>query len=205
MWASMNLRLRFLLDEPGSAQDPTWSLDSYVNPSDPAAGWLALKPGHPERIVFGAITGVPLPNDGSATSWQNADGSTNWDMLLGTVGPGGPDDFVHRDSTQSIHAMSAEGPVSMQQANADPSCPSRTVPSCRRQGSTGSATACTSDQQYFAWPARRIVEVARRFDQSPLCQGGPCHNGFVASICASDYSTAVHDFTARVVRRLGTN
>ena len=63
-------------------------------------------------------------------------------------------------------------------------------------------TACTADLQYFAWPGRRIVEVARRFDEAKLCAGQPCRNGMVASICARDYSHAITDFVAHVRTRM---
>jgi hypothetical protein len=202
-WSSTNLALRFVLDHPGTMDDPTWPLDRYIDPRSAASAWLALKPGHPERIVFAAITGVPLPNDGPGTNWQNADGSTNWDMLLGSPGASGPDDFFHRDTTHAIQAMSNEGPISMLQANLDMLCPERVVPACRREGTTYNASACTSDQQYSASPGRRIVEIARRLDQDPLCHGAPCHNGMVASICAMDYSAAIRSFVSHIAQRVG--
>jgi hypothetical protein len=154
-----------------------------------------LKPGHPERIVFSAITGVPI-----ALPTEMSGGETRivWDRLLGAPGPGGPDDFCGRDSRALANLTSAEGPVSMAQANLDSNCSQRVVPACRREGSTFDPTACTSDAQYFAWPARRIVEIARRFDESPLCHGAACRNGTVTSICRSDYAAAFAPIFARL-------
>jgi hypothetical protein len=187
------------LYEPGSAQDPTTPLERYVDPHDLTRGLLSLKPGHPDRIVFAAVTGVPLAVP------TRSDGSTNWDSLLGTPATD-PDDFVHRDSLAAFDDPSAaEGPVSMRQANLDATCtmPARVVPACRRPMTTPDPTSCTPDRQYFAWPARRIVEIARRFDESALCRGHACNNGIVASICSSDLTSAAQQVADRVTRQLG--
>jgi hypothetical protein len=56
--------------------------------------------------------------------------------------------------------------------------------------------------QYFAWPSRRIVEIARRFDESPLCNGQPCHNGIVASVCSTDYSNVMQFIASTCLRRM---
>lgn len=61
---------------------------------------------------------------------------------------------------------------------------------------------CLTTDRYFAWPGRRIVEVARRFDESPRCDGAPCGNGYVASICADDFSPAMAAIAQRIRRRL---
>jgi hypothetical protein len=194
-WASMELNLRFYMYEPCGPQDPTWPLSRYIDPSNANAGLLGLKPGHPERILFSAITGVP-----NAIPTEVVGGTTRvrWDRLLGTPGPGGREDFCGRDSSGLGNLMSNEGPVSMAQAHADLACSQRVVPACRREGSPFDPTACTADRQYFAWPARRIVEVARRFDESPLCHGAPCRNGTIASICASNYAIAIAPIVARL-------
>ena len=186
-WSSPDLNLRFYMHEPGSGQDPTWSIDRYIDPARPARGLLALKPGHPERVIFGAITGVPLNLP------TRSDGGTDWRTLLG-ANPNG------RDGLQS---MSAEGPISMRQANADPNCSTRVVPACRAQGTTYDPTACDATRQYFAWPARRIAEVARRFDESPLCAGAACGNGMVTSICDADNTGApLQRFASMIARRV---
>ena len=194
-WAHEELNLRFYMAQPCGPQDPTWALNRYIDPSNPNAGLLALKPGHPERVIFSAIVGVPLaiPIIGTGENQR-----TDWDGLLGVPSVNGRDDFCGRDTSGLGHQMSAEGPVSMRQANLEMQCPNRVVPACRRQGSTFNPTACTADLQYFAWPARRIVEVARRFDQSPLCGGRACGNGSVTSICGSNYADAI----APILRRL---
>jgi hypothetical protein len=192
-WGSPDLNLRTYLYASCSAQDPTWPIDRYVTTADPSRGLPGLKPGHPERVAFAAITGVPIVGDGLP---QHADGTTDWNGLLGTPGPNGPDDYCGRNAgpgSASVNTMSAEGAISMRQDNPDPNCSTRTVPACRRQGTRDnpSMPACTTMTQYFAWPARRIVEVARRFDESPLCNGAPCHAGAVISICGNDYASAM--------------
>jgi hypothetical protein len=69
------------------------------------------------------------------------------------------------DGSDGLTTMSPEGPVSMRQRNMDPSCSTRVVPACRREGSSYDPMrpACDTPVQYFALPSRRIVEVARRF------------------------------------------
>ncbi len=197
-WASPNLNMRFYMYQPASSQDPTWPLERYVDPRNPLRGFLGLKPGHPERVVFAALTGVPL------TLAARTDGTTDWDRLLGAPDPSNRDNFSGRNSSTAI-SLSNEpgemsGPISMRQANQDPDCAERTVPSCRRQGSSfdPARPPCNPTEQYFAWPARRVVEIARRMDESAICAGRPCRNGVVRSICAVDYTRAVNDF-ARVI------
>ncbi len=197
-WASMELNLRFYMYQPCGPQDPMWPLERYIDPANPTAGLLSLKPGHPERILFAAITGVPIaiPMIGSGSTAH-----VDWNRLVGAPGPD-PEDFCGRDSSGLGSLTSPEGPISMQQANADPNCAQRTVPACRRQGTTYSPTACTTTDQYFAWPARRIAEVARRFDESPLCGGAPCRNGFISSICDANYHSTVGQIAGRVLSLL---
>ena len=186
-WSSPDLNLRFYMYQPGGPQDPTWPVDRYVDPARPARGLLALKPGHPERVVFGAITGVPLVLP------TRADGGTDWRALLG-ANPNGRD---------GLQAMSAEGPVSMRQANADPNCATRVVPACRASGTTYDPAVCDTTRQYYAWPARRIAEVARRFDESPLCAGAACGNGMVTSICdRTNNGAPLERFATMIARRV---
>ena len=182
-----------------SAQDPTWPIERYVDPANPTAGLLSLKPNHPERILFAAIAGVPLT---IPTVGTGAGATTDWDRLLGAPSARGADDFCGRDTSMLGALTSAEGPISMQQANADTACPMRVVPACRREGSPYSPTACTSDLQYFAWPSRRIIEVARRFDQDPVCNGAACGNGLVTSICSNNYGSAMQQIVTKIQSRL---
>ncbi len=177
-WASSDLNLRFYLYTPGGPQDPTWSLDRYMDPARPTRGFTSLKPGRPDLVVVGAIAGVPIEQP------RRADGSTDWDTLLGRS-PDGSDGYV---------AMSAEGPVSMRQRNPDPACSTRVVPACRRQGSTPTS-ACSATEQYFAWPSRRVAQVVRRFDDR-------YGNGVIGSICANSYADTMAGFAARVRRRI---
>lgn len=194
-WASPDLNLRFYLGAPGSAQDPTWPIERYVDPQRLTRGLLGLKPGHPERIVFGAITGVPLTVPTTATG-------TDWDALLGPAPAGRAEDFTARNGALAYdNPTDPSGPTSMRQANRDPSCAARVVPACRAPG-TLHTNACTPSEQPFAWPSRRVAEVARRFDRSPLCAGAACGNGMVASICATGDSTPFVTFANLIARRV---
>jgi len=194
-WGAADLNLRFYDYAPGSAQDPTWPLDRYVDPARPTRGFLGLKPGHPERIVFGAITGVPF-------EFQRVPGQPlryDWDTLLGPSAPGRPDDFAARDGSRAYvaHDMRS-GSVSLRPRDRDPECPNRVLPGCR---DPRAVRACSAPAQNFAWPARRLVEVARRFDESPLCDGGPCRNATLSSICTLANSDFFDRFAAQILRR----
>jgi hypothetical protein len=201
-WAHpTNPDLRFYLYQPGDPRDPTWDLDRYANtaPSNSPNRWnrdfLALKPGRPDRVVFGAITGVPLelPRRGTAV---------DYDALLGRPGLR-VDDFNQRDSSTAVTGTQGEsGPFSMRQANQSEVC-SHVVPACRRQGTTFNPMMQCSNAQYMAFPSRRIVEVARRFEESPLCNGQPCRNGLVTSICATNLEGALREIGAKITRRMG--
>lgn len=179
------------------AQDPTWPLERYHDPSDATRGFLGLKPGHPERVLFAAIAGVPL-------ALPTLPGSTperellDWDALLGPPGPGGVDDFCGRNASAAMEQDTPQGPISMRHNNPDTACPRRgagEIPACYREGATSSCNT------YVAVPSRRIVEVARRFDQAPLCDGQPCHNGFVRSICAENFAPAADELLRRLQQR----
>ncbi len=199
-WATPDLNRRFYLAQPGSVADPTWNLDRYVDPRDPRRGFLGLKPGHPERVMFSAITGVPLE---LPTRMLGGLRLTDWDALLGTPDPRNSDDFAGRDTRASIDESTPEGPISMRQSNPDPDCDGRMVPACRAEVLRGdpSRPPCTSAEQPFAWPARRIVEIARRMDESAICNGAPCRNGAVTSICRANYASALRG----IVEQIGTH
>ncbi|MBL8685360.1 MAG: hypothetical protein JNK05_39640 [Myxococcales bacterium] len=204
-WAHpTNPDLRFYLYTPGDRRDPTWNLDRYVNsaPSSAPNRWakdfLSLKPGHPERVVFAAITGVPLA---VPTRTAGTETVTNWDALLGTPS-GSPDNFYGRDSSMAISGMQeSAGPFSMRTANMDPNC-SHVVPACRRAGSTYNPMMTCSNAQSMAFPSRRLVEIARRFDESVQCGAGPCRNGMVASICATNLSAPIQQIANMIGRRV---
>ena len=180
-WANTELNLRLYMYQPGSAQDPTWNLDRYMDPRMPNRGFTSLKPNRPENVIFAAIAGVPI------TLPQTASGGTDYAALLGAM-PDGSDGFT---------GMSTEGPVSMRQRNLDPSCPTRVVPACRREGSSYDpmTPACRAEEQYVASPSRRIVEIARRFQAT-------YSNGSVSSICRNDYSDALTQIVLRIQQRL---
>jgi hypothetical protein len=76
------------------------------------------------------------------------------------------------------------------------------VPACRRQGSTYDVQQPCSNSQYMAFPSRRIVEIARRFDEAPLCNGQPCRSGLVTSICSTDFSVALRIVVQKTAARL---
>ena len=172
-WSNNDLNLRFYTYAPGSRQDPTWPVDRYVDPTRPNRGFTSLKPGHPERVIFTAITGVPLELPRRGTS-------VDWAALLGS----------RADGADGLVAMSAEGPISMRQNNPDPRCPTRVTPACYREG-TAFTGGCDPTAQYYAWPSRRIVQVARRFDEA-------WGNGAVSSICRNDYGDALRGVVERL-------
>jgi hypothetical protein len=179
-WASTDLNLRFYMYSPGSAQDPTWSLDRYLDPSRPQRGFTSLKPGAPQLVVFGAIAGVPLQAPTTPS------GGVDWNTLLGR----------NADGSDGYVGMSPEGPISMRQRNADPACSTRVVPACRREGSSYDPMrpACDTTVQYFAHPSRRVAQVVRRFDET-------YRNGVLGSICRNDYSEFMSAFARQVASR----
>ncbi|MBI5515637.1 MAG: hypothetical protein HY909_17785 [Deltaproteobacteria bacterium] len=176
------LNRRFYRYTPGSRQDPTWPLERYIDLSDPRRGFLGLKPDHPERVVFAAIGGFPtsIPT--------RADGAVDWTSLLGASADG-------RDAFQQA---TPEGPVSMRLGPEaeDPQCTARVVPACRRwlPGREGT-DPCQAANQYVALPARRIAEVARRFDAG-------YNNATVSSICRVPYGDALRQIVQRIQNRL---
>ncbi|MEZ4394843.1 MAG: hypothetical protein R3A48_27520 [Polyangiales bacterium] len=185
-WSSADLNLRFYMYPPGGAQDPTWPLNRYIDPRRPDRGFTSLKPGRPDLVLFAAIAGVPihLPQV-AGTSDPNDPANLDWTALLGN----------NSDGSEGLVTMSPEGPISMRQRNADPNCSTRVVPACRREGSAYDPMACDTTRQYFAWPARRIAEVARRF--AVTYQG----NGMIRSICQNDYSDALRTLGRRITLR----
>ncbi len=179
-WSSNDLNLRFYMYTPHGPQDPTWTIDRYIDPTNTNRGFLGLKPGHPDQVIFAGILGVPLSLP------MTPSGDVDWNTLLGT----------HADGSDGMTAMSAGGPISMKQANPDPACPTRVVPACYRQGTTWNPAmpSCDPGTQYFAWPSRREVEVARIFEEN-------YHNGTISSICQSDYSSALAQIVQRIQNR----
>ncbi len=177
-WASADLNLRMYAYTPGSAQDPTWPIERYVDPARPDRGFLSLKPGRPGLVVFGAITGTPVSPP------RRANGGVDWGALLGRAA----------DGSDGYMADSPEGPVSMRQRLLDPMCSTRVVPACRAEGSTAPPT-CDPAAQFFAWPARRIAQVARRFDEG-------YGNGVLGSVCLEDHGPVLREFAAKLRARV---
>ncbi len=184
-WSSSDLNLRFYMYTPGSRQDPTWPIDRYIDTTHPTRGFTGLKPRHPELVTFSAITGVPLVLPMRASTVPGGV-TVDWERLLGRSADGS-DGFTGEQT--------GSGSISMRQANPDPMCSTRVVPACRREDSAATS-ACDTSAQYFAWPARRIVEVARRFDDQ-------YHAGSVSSICANDLMPAITQVGALIQSRLG--
>lgn len=206
-WAHpTNPDLRFYLYTPGDNRDPNWDLNRYVNTAAASMNrWnkdlLSLKPGHPERIIFAAIAGVPLQVPTRPAMGMD-DPPTDWNALLGAPS-GSADNFYGRDSSMAISGMQeTAGPFSMRAANMDPNC-SHVVPACRRAGSTYNPMMTCSNSQQMAFPSRRIVEIARRFDESPLCNGAPCRNGLVTSICSTNFTVAMRTIVRKIASRIG--
>ncbi|MDP3274003.1 MAG: hypothetical protein Q8Q09_02330 [Deltaproteobacteria bacterium] len=206
-WAHpTNPDLRFYLYRPGDDRDPTWNMDRYYNtaPSTVANRWtrdlLSLKPGHPERIVFAGIVGVPLA---VPTRMDGTETRIEWDRLLGTPAAGNPNDFIGRNSAMSASGtQETAGPFSMQAANQDPMC-THVVPACRRQGSMYDPMRSCSSAQQMAFPSRRVVELARRFDEYPACNGTACRNGLVTSICSTNFGPAMDAIIQKIASRIG--
>jgi hypothetical protein len=190
-WGSAsNLDHRFYLYAPGSPRDPTWNLDRYYNtsPADAPNRWqrdlLSLKPGHPERVSFVAIVGAPR---GVSSATDRID----WDSLLGAPSPIGAHDFNGRDrATAREDRDDPSGPTSMRSGTLDPSCP-HVTPACRFAGSAFDPARPCADAQPMALPSRRIIELARRFDEHPACGGQPCRNATLLSICDGDDRSAL--------------
>jgi hypothetical protein len=184
-WASDDLNLRFYLYAPGGPQDPTWPLNRYIDPRRLERGFTSLKPGRPDLVTFIAITGVPIALPRERWSYGPTDPfGIDWDALLGRAA----------DGSDAYEAMSPGGPISMRPRNRDPACPSRVVPACRREGGSSALPSCASSGQFFAWPARRIAEVARRFAQTT-------GRGTISSICSDDYAGALAILTAGFAHR----
>jgi hypothetical protein len=183
-WSSSDLNLRFYMYTPGSRQDPTWPIDRYMDPTRPSRGFTSLKPGRPDLVIFSAIAGVPLnPPMRAASSGTGME--VDYDALLGRM-PDGSDGYTGEQV--------GSGPISMRQRNMDPMCSTRVVPACRREGSPA-VTTCDAGSQYFAWPSRRIVQVARRFAER-------YNNGTLSSVCLNDYTPALSAIVERIQSRL---
>lgn len=180
---------------PCSANDTTFSLTRYHDASGSSAGLPGLKPGHPERVLFAAFAGVPVEVDSSPEGDAPA-----WPTLLGAPGPGDGQDFCARDAGSAYMGVDAFGVVSMRPRTLDRTCP---APACRRRDPLRRAgIACEGVPVFRAARARRIAEIARRFDEAPICAGRPCRNGFVFSVCEDDFRPSMRALATRVRRRL---
>jgi hypothetical protein len=198
-WASDDVDGRFYRAQPESAQDPTWPIDRYVGERPWSNGdWRtldSLKPGHPERLLFVAVTGAPVTIPTSGRDVQ-------WDQLLGPSSDGSST-FRTRNIASAIAGTQDNGaPFSMRN---EPSarCP-HVVAACARESAPPRAEPSCVGVDSVALPARRIIEVARRFDESGRCNGQPCRSGQVRSICADRLDWAqpiVEKIAVRLVGR----
>lgn len=125
----------------------------------------------------------------------------DYDRLLGTPTVN-HNDFYRRNSATAIRGTQADaGPFSMVQANMSREC-SHVVPACRAEGSVFDPAHPCSNSQYMAFPSRRIVEVARRFSEDLRCGNAPCDNGYVSSICARSFESAMLQIGHKIARRM---
>lgn len=154
-WASADVDARFYLATPSSEQDPTWSLDRYL---DHRHQWSldldSLKPGRPWLIRFTAVVGAPIALEGAHTADE-------WVRAINSITP-----------------------------TLDPACGHVRAACVFPNATSGSACRSTAS---VALPARRIIELARRFSVEPRCAGGPCNAGSVVPICRDDLRSAFND------------
>lgn len=188
--------LNFSSVAPCTSFDTTTELDRYHSPTTSGLGFLGFKPRHPERVLFTAFAGVPL---GLGTRPNGS--SPSWSILLGSPGERGANDFCARETESAFRGRDSFGAISMRVRDRD-ECNSASVPACRRIDPYRGSSACEAVPVFRAHPSRRLVEVARRFDESPLCAGQPCRNGMVFSICEDDYGPSMRALARRVRQRL---
>ena len=195
-WAATEPETRIHRYIPCSDNDPTWRLERYHHPSDASQGFLGLRPSHPERVLFAAIAGVP--SRPSAPLWGAE--VEDWNLLLGRPSTPSGVDFCTRDTSTAFAGHDDVGPVTMR-PGVDIGCFQRVMPACRRRQSFD-RLACEPEGTFAAVPARRLAEIARRFDEAPLCSGHPCRNGFMTSVCQEDYRPVLRSLARRVRQRL---
>ena len=80
-WTGPTLAARLTGFVDGSAQDPTWPLDRYIDPAHPARGFTGIKLNYPQNVMFTVATTVPteLPT--------TPFGTTDWNALLASSDP----------------------------------------------------------------------------------------------------------------------
>ncbi|MBL8679159.1 MAG: hypothetical protein JNK05_08325 [Myxococcales bacterium] len=156
-WASDDVEARFYLAQPNGPQDPTWNLDRYIS-NDP----------------------------GPARAWTRDLDSLKpgQPYLISFFAIAGVPIELPQRSDQFGWGIDWAALSSRLEPSRAPEC-ARIAPVCRREG-VAPASACQPDAA-SALPSRRIVEVARRFAQSPRCNGVPCEKGAVLSVCASNF------------------
>lgn len=76
------------------------------------------------------------------------------------------------------------------------------APVCTRPAADGTAPTCRTDGP-MALPSRRIVALARRFAESPRCNGAPCNDGIVESACSARADAVIRNVLRRYVPRGG--
>lgn len=188
---------RRFYEASATRESPAWDLDRYLSATQTprwSRSFESLRPGHPERLMFIGVVGVP-----SSVSNENASGEVNYDALLGPTAT--PEDFASRDRSRAVSSVAGDGgPFSMRNER-DPRC-AHVVPACRAEGSAYDPARSCAHESRVALPSRRIVEIARRFEHAPRCFGVRCASGTVLPICANQFDTVMRKVVQRLVRRL---
>lgn len=174
-WSHADVERRFYPDALDSALDPTWNLDRYLpvdgTPRSSGRTWGrdlgSLKPGHPERILFAAITGAPTNVPRVERGWRT---TFDWDALATRLTPSFDERCGH------IAAV------------------------CHRGAPAENPSSVCRNEAPVALPARRIVELARRFDEAPRCNGAPCGTGTLDSVCDDRFTNTIRMIRDRTAR-----
>lgn len=176
-------------------ESAAWDLDRYLSATQTPRwnrSFESLRPGHPERLMFIGVVGVPL-------SASNVNGVVDYDALLGPTAT--PEDFASRDHARAVSSVAANGgPFSMRNER-DPRC-AHVVPACRAESSAYDPARSCAHESRLALPSRRIVEIARRFEHAPRCNGFRCAGGAVLSICADQLERVFTRVVEKLAQRL---
>jgi len=175
-------------EDCSSADTRHFTPDIYLDPSDPLAmqdlnlrcfynpqnlysldryvnGFQALRPGNENLVVFGAIVGVPL------------------DLIDGGV------DMSNEVAREAYYERLLGDPRMTEQVDPDrgPEVGGNLLPSCLLDLDGDGL------EEIRAYPARRFVELARRFGD----------NGSVQSICRDDFGPALDRIIEVISKQLG--
>ena len=163
-----NINARFYLYQSGTPEDPTWSIDRYIDRNRLDRGLLRLKPGNPERIIFAAVAGVPvegiLPVRNPSSCATTGRRQVDWNRLLDEGGG-----FHERQP--GLTGPESESWVSMRQARADCHCGGAASEDC---GDAGAAAVASPDAgSLVPEPTTRVVPACwRRNSRGPSVADG---------------------------------